>query len=226
MIRRVLVVLLGVASLLVVAPPADATLSLIYRLRWVGTSRQIVAVTNRSWSSSYATFQAFSKGSDGKWRTAFGPWTARVGRNGFGSPKREGDGQSPVGSFAVPSMFGVRSSPGVRMPWLKVDGYDVWVDDPNSAYYNRHMRKPAYGRWRSAESLYQPTPYAYAAFIGYNLARTPGYGSAIFFHVTTGGATAGCVALPQSQVVSVLRWLDPAKNPRFVMGPESAVTFR
>jgi L,D-peptidoglycan transpeptidase YkuD (ErfK/YbiS/YcfS/YnhG family) len=223
---RALTVLLATVPLLLVAAPADATLSMIYRLRWVGTSRQVVAVTNRSWSSSSATFQAFAKGSDGKWRTAFGPWTARIGRNGFGSPKREGDGQSPVGAFPVPSMFGVRSNPGVRYPWLKVDGYDVWVDDPASAYYNKHMRKPANGRWRSAESLYQPAPYAYAAFVGYNLAAKPGAGSAIFFHASTGGYTAGCVSLPPSQVVSVLRWLDPAKSPRFVMGPESAVTWR
>lgn len=214
---------LVVAPLLAGATTADAATPLIYRLKGKADARQVVAVTNRSWTSTYATLQAFEKRADGSWRSVFGPWSVRVGRNGFGSPKREGDGQTPVGSYTVPGMFGVKANPRVRYRWLKVDGYDVWVDDSRSAYYNLHMRRPANGRWRSAESLYQPGPYAYAAVIGYNLARRPGYGSAIFFHVTTGRATAGCVSAAWWQVVNVLRWLDPAKRPRFVMGPESAI---
>jgi L,D-peptidoglycan transpeptidase YkuD (ErfK/YbiS/YcfS/YnhG family) len=55
--------------------------------------------------------------------------------------------------------------------------------------------------------------YNYAAVIAYNAARSPGLGSAIFFHVDTGGATAGCVSLPQSELVAVLRWLRSADNP-------------
>jgi L,D-peptidoglycan transpeptidase YkuD (ErfK/YbiS/YcfS/YnhG family) len=225
MTRRLMVVLPVLALCAVVlAAPASATTPLIYRLRGVGTARQVVAVTNTSWTSTYATVRAYGKGADGVWRLAFGPWTARIGRNGFGAPKREGDGQSPVGSFPVPKTFGVRPNPGVRIPWFRVVSNDVWVDDPGSAYYNRHLRAPSYGRWRSAESLYQPGAYAYAAVIGYNLAATPGAGSAIFLHVSTGSATAGCVSLPASQVVALLRWLDPVKGPRVVMGPESAVT--
>ena len=194
------------------------------RLKNLYDSRQVIVVTNTSWSSTYATLETFEKRADGSWRRVHGPWTARLGRNGFGSPKREGDGQTPVGTYRAVAMFGVNASPGVRFTWHRMDRYDVWVDDSNSAYYNLHKRRPANGRWTSAESLYQPTPYAYAAVIGYNMARTPGKGSAIFFHVGTGGATAGCVSLPASQVVAVLRWLDPAKKPRFVLGPESAVT--
>ena len=54
--------------------------------------------------------------------------------------------------------------------------------------------------------------------IAYNTARTPGLGSAIFLHVSTGGPTAGCVSLPAGQLVEVLRWLDPARRPRIVVG--------
>lgn len=223
MTRRFLLVLAALLPLLALAAPASAAPS-PSRLRGLYDARQVVVVTNTSWSSTYATVQTFEKRSDGSWRRVHGPWSARVGRNGFGSPKREGDGQTPVGSYRAVAMFGVRSSPGVRYTWHRMDAYDVWVDDSDSPYYNLHKRRPANGRWTSAESLYQATPYAYAAVIGYNMARTPGKGSAIFFHVGTGGATAGCVSLPSSQVVSILRWLDPAKKPRFVMGPESAVT--
>lgn len=222
--RRAAVVLAALLPLLLVGPvPASATPP-PSRLKGLYDARQIVVVTNNSWTSTYATLTTFEKRSDGTWRRVHGPWGARLGRNGFGSPKREGDGQTPVGSYRIVSMFGVSASPGVRYTWHRMDRSDVWVDDSDSDYYNLHKRLPANGRWRSAESLYQPTAYAYAATIGYNMSRTPGRGSAIFLHVGTGGATAGCVSVASSRLVPILRWLDPAKKPRFVMGPESAVT--
>jgi L,D-peptidoglycan transpeptidase YkuD (ErfK/YbiS/YcfS/YnhG family) len=60
--------------------------------------------------------------------------------------------------------------------------------------------------------------YDHGAVIAYNPARTPGLGSAIFLHVSSGGPTAGCVALPAGQLVEVLRWLDPALAPRIALG--------
>jgi L,D-peptidoglycan transpeptidase YkuD (ErfK/YbiS/YcfS/YnhG family) len=60
--------------------------------------------------------------------------------------------------------------------------------------------------------------YDYGAVIGYNTARTPGLGSAIFLHVSIGAATAGCITLPATELVRVLRWLDPARAPRITMG--------
>jgi L,D-peptidoglycan transpeptidase YkuD (ErfK/YbiS/YcfS/YnhG family) len=225
---RSLAVLVAFLPLLALAPVSAeaATPLLVTRLRNLGDARQVVSVTNASWSSSYATLQAFEKSPSGSWRRVFGPWTARIGRNGFGQAKREGDGQSPVGSFRVPGMFGVAANPGTHYRWLRVDRNDVWVDDSRSAFYNLHMRLPVNGRWRSAESMYQPRAYAYAAVIGYNTGlRRPGYGSAIFLHATTGSATAGCVSLPASQLVPLLRWLEWSKRARVVMGPESAVTY-
>ena len=58
---------------------------------------------------------------------------------------------------------------------------------PASSLYNTHQRKPANGRWTSAEKLLNTPAYNYAQVIGYNEARTPGRGSAIFFHVDLGG---------------------------------------
>jgi L,D-peptidoglycan transpeptidase YkuD (ErfK/YbiS/YcfS/YnhG family) len=45
--------------------------------------------------------------------------------------------------------------------------------------------------------------------IDYNTARTPGRGSAIFLHVDHGSGTAGCVSLPTSSLLKVLRWEQP-----------------
>ena len=59
--------------------------------------------------------------------------------------------------------------------------------------------------------MYQTPVYDYGAVIAYNTARTPGLGSAIFLHVSTGAPTAGCVSLPVERLLEVLRWLDPAR---------------
>ena len=69
----------------------------------------------------------------------------------------------------------------------------MWVDDSASSLYNTHQRTPANGRWASAEKLLNQPAYNYAQVIGYNEARTPGRGSAIFLHVDKGAGTAGCV---------------------------------
>jgi L,D-peptidoglycan transpeptidase YkuD (ErfK/YbiS/YcfS/YnhG family) len=33
-----------------------------------------------------------------------------------------------------------------------------------------------------------------------------------------GAPTAGCVSIPADQLVRIMRWLDPAKHPRILIG--------
>ncbi len=138
-----------------------------------------------------------------------GPFAARVGRNGVAGRglKREGDGRTPSGVFALGSGFGTRKNPGLAdsFGWFTVGRTDVWVDDPTSRFYNTHQVRPANGRWRSAEKL-QIKPYRAAQVIGYNEARIAGRGSAIFLHVGTGRPTAGCVSLRVDHLQAVMRW--------------------
>ena len=50
-------------------------------------------------------------------------------------------------------------------------------------------------------------------------------GGGIFLHVNgPAGKTAGCISIAYTEMKTVLRWLDPAKAPRIVMGPTSAIT--
>jgi len=44
-------------------------------------------------------------------------------------------------------------------------------------------------------------------------------GSAIFLHVNGRGSTAGCISLSRADMLTILRWLDPARRPRIVMAP-------
>ena len=70
-----------------------------------------------------------------------------------------------------------------------------------------------------SENLYRiGAVYDYAIDMGYNRARTPGAGSAFFLHVTDGRPTGGCVAIDRAALVSILRWLDPAKAPVINVG--------
>ena len=51
--------------------------------------------------------------------------------------------------------------------------------------------------------------YAHAVVMGVNKARIPGKGGAFFVHSTDGGATAGCVAIDDAKLVTIMRWLRP-----------------
>ena len=167
------------------------------------TAAQVVLVDS---SGSAAAVRACRRTGSG-YTTDLGPYYGHVGRNGVTASKREGDMSTPAGVFPLRGGFGVYGNPGLGVgSWLRVDAADVWVDDPSSSLYNTHQRTPAGGRWASAEELYNQPAYNYAQIVGYNEARTPGLGSAIFFHVDKGAGTAGCISLPTQSLLAVFRW--------------------
>lgn len=166
------------------------------------TAPQVVTVQS---SGAVATIRACRR-SGSRYVLELGPYSGHVGRNGVSAAKREGDLRTPAGVFPLRGGFGVNSNPGLVTGWFQVDGNDVWVDDSDSSFYNTHQRKPVSGRWTSAEDLRTTPAYTYAQVIGYNEGRTPGRGSAIFLHVDLGGGTAGCVSLPTSALLAVMRW--------------------
>lgn len=183
--------------------------------------RQIITVTAPHYGDTYATFSAWSaggQGSRGRHRV-FGPWAARIGREGFAPPggKREGDGRTPSGSFTIPFLFGAGPHPGVRLPYRRIHAYDFWDDDPASPRYNEWVDTRRANPGANPEPM-DVSAYDLGAVIGYNTARTPGLGSAIFLHDSIGIATAGCVTLPARRLLAVLRWLNPARSPRIRMG--------
>jgi len=195
-------------------------------LRGVGDAQQVLEVAASRYGTSYATLTAYSKRSAG-WVRVFGPWTARIGRNGFApsGKKREGDGRTPTGSYGFSFFFGVDPRPsGIHYSWRHAYTYDVWDDDSSSSRYNLWTDRRRYYPGRDPEPMHVSPSYNYGAVIFYNTSRTPGLGSAIFFHVSHGSATAGCVAIPQSELLRVLRWLNPTRHPRIIMGTRSAIT--
>jgi L,D-peptidoglycan transpeptidase YkuD (ErfK/YbiS/YcfS/YnhG family) len=123
-----------------------------------------------------------------------------LGRSGRRALKREGDGATPIGRFAVQQVFyrGDRlRRPRTRLPLARLHPDDGWCDDPNDRNYNRYVRHPYPA---SAELLWRADHlYDLLVVIGHNhRPRVRGAGSAVFIHVAGPGLapTAGCIGLP------------------------------
>ncbi|MFB9924039.1 L,D-transpeptidase [Amycolatopsis halotolerans] len=169
--------------------------------------RQVLTVTAHSAS-------AWDHDGD-RWVRALGPYPAEVGAQGIGVA-REGLSLTPAGIWPLTEAFGIEPNPGTRLPYRQVTTSDWWVSDVHSPLYNTHYRgTPGQFDEAAGENLGAAGPaYAHAVVIDYNRSPVvPGAGSAFFLHVTTGGPTAGCVALAQNDLIAVLRWLDPARKP-------------
>ena len=157
------------------------------------------------------------------WRRVAGPWQARLGRNGLSAHKREGDGTTPAGTYRFgATVYGIAANPGVRFRYRRLACGDWWDEDPGSPTYNtfRHVpcgTAPAFGG--GSEALWRISPqYRYFVVVDYNAKPVvPGRGSAIFLHVAV-GATAGCVSLPERQLVRLLRWLRASAHPVIRIG--------
>jgi len=156
-------------------------------------------------------------------RRVAGPWTAELGRSGLSSHKREGDGATPTGTYRLGStMYGIAPDPGVTFAYHRLTCGDWWDEDARSPSYNtfQHVAcgaRPAFGG--DSEALWRISPqYRYFAVVGFNTGAVPGRGSAIFLHVSAGHPTAGCVSLPEAQLVQVLRWLRPGAHPVVHLG--------
>jgi L,D-peptidoglycan transpeptidase YkuD (ErfK/YbiS/YcfS/YnhG family) len=108
------------------------------------------------------------------------------------------------------------------MPYRQATEDDFWVDDVNSEDYNKWVKgKPNAASWEKMKR--DDDQYKYGVVIEYNMHPiVKGKGSAIFLHIwKQGGATAGCIAMPEEMVLRILGWLDPAKRPLIIMGTES-----
>jgi L,D-peptidoglycan transpeptidase YkuD (ErfK/YbiS/YcfS/YnhG family) len=172
-----------------------------------------ITVVAPSASSTTATLTVSQCG-----KTALGPWRARVGRSGLSAHHREGDGTTPIGTFAIGStVYGIDPNPGVHLSYRQLRCGDWWDEDSRSPTYNtfRHVTcgaTPPFGG--GSEALWRATvAYREFAVIQYNATPVvPGRGSAIFLHDDTGHATNGCVSLPRSRLIQLLRLLRPGST--------------
>jgi D-alanyl-D-alanine dipeptidase len=200
--------------------------------------RQCLVVTAESWSSTTGQLIAFERGDGWPWRRRGSPIPLRLGDAGMawgrgllpdpalpGPHKREGDHRAPAGVFRLGPAFGyARQAPATRMSYLPLSGHVVAVDDPHSRYYNQLIDQSKISRpdWRSAEKMILADDrYKWGIFVEHNVPPRPGAGSCIFLHVWKNPETltVGCTAMPEAAVLSLVQWLDPARQPLLIQLP-------
>jgi len=143
-----------------------------------------------------------------------------IGKGGLiaAADKREGDGATPIGDWAIkgallrPGRIGRAFVP--NLPWRWIRESDGWCDDPADPAHNRPVQLP---RPTSHERLARDDQaYDVIIVLGHNDAPpVPGMGSAIFFHQWVIGEsglpkpTEGCVAIAPESMRVVLGKLRP-----------------
>ncbi len=149
--------------------------------------------------------------------TGLAQWGGRrlhcaIGRAGISGDKREGDGATPSGAFALRRVFyrpDREAKPVTALSCEAIKPNDGWCDAPGDPAYNRLVVLPYPA---SAETLWREDGlYDLIVVLGHNDDPVmPGQGSAIFLHVATPDytSTAGCVALSRADLLTVLRESD------------------
>jgi L,D-peptidoglycan transpeptidase YkuD (ErfK/YbiS/YcfS/YnhG family) len=199
---------------------------------------QMAVVVADSTRSTRGTMQLYER-INGHWQATNQMWPVNVGAGGMawgdglvensrslGGQKHEGDHKAPAGIFSLGTAFGRGDDVQTRMPYRPIRNNDYFVDDPNSpAYYNRWQTLPPNTRapWGHAEHM---TMYSLGVVVNHNMNPVvPGHGSAIFLHTWSrpGVGTEGCTSMSDANMRSLLRWLDPGKQPLLLQVPNESI---
>jgi D-alanyl-D-alanine dipeptidase len=214
-------------------------------------STQMIVVTTSDWNGVEGWLRRYERGNSQEgWRQVGDPISIVVGSSGMGwglgvvaiddprlrrpddPVKKEGDGRSPAGIFALGTAFGEAPEPlqGLKMPYLSLTPSIECVDDSRSHFYNRIVdRSTVTPDWNSSEHMRSVgEKYRWGIVVGHNGILTrgnhlprAGAGSCVFLHIwgDPGQGTAGCTAMARSKLESILTWLDPMRKPLLVQLP-------
>ncbi|MEM1103521.1 MAG: L,D-transpeptidase family protein [Pseudomonadota bacterium] len=136
-----------------------------------------------------------------------------LGPAGVSLSKREGDGATPAGRFALRRALyrpDRGPAPQTRLPVEPIAENDGWCDAPGDPAYNRPVTLPYPA---SAEHLWRAdNVYDIIIVLGHNDdPPEPGCGSAIFFHLAHDDyrPTEGCVAVSRKDMEAILKACGP-----------------
>jgi len=213
-------------------------ISLVYAKKPLESSQALV-VQSSGWNSNEAILTRYEK-SDNHWHKVGKSISIHIGRNGLGwgiglhkTPKRakyikhEGDGRSPAGVFSLLWGFGYEPF-DTKYPYRVYHRYDHCVDDISSKYYNSIVDSRSVDiDYKSKEYMkFAKNYYKYGVVVNHNDFGSnhskKGAGSCIFIHIKD-KPTAGCSVMSESQMKTILRWLDKSKNPILIQAPKSEI---
>jgi L,D-peptidoglycan transpeptidase YkuD (ErfK/YbiS/YcfS/YnhG family) len=203
-------------------------------------SCQCLVVVSRDWNAKTGVLRAFArKNSRSAWQMHGPAIPVVLGKKGMAwgrgltdftttGGKVEGDNKAPAGIFRLGPAFGYAPKSGAR--WIKFSYVPLTkqtegIDDPRSRYYNRLVDRSKVAKvdWQSSEQMRRADDlYKWGVVVAHNSPARPGAGSCIFLHIwkDSRSATAGCTAMPERDIVNLLRWLDPAARPLLVQMPQ------
>lgn len=211
-------------------------------LPWVAEGTQMVLVIAPDWQAANGHLQTFERRS-GQWQAAGVAFPVSIGKNGSawglglhaapetGPRKVEGDGKAPAGIFRIGMAFGQAQSLATGLDYRQMSGDDWCIDVNDSPLYNRIVSvrdvgpdaiegasEPMRRDIHSGDHLYNK-----GFVIAHNPENRPKGGSCIFAHLwrSPGAATAGCTAMPESDMDRLLLWLNRSKDPVFVLLPDA-----
>jgi D-alanyl-D-alanine dipeptidase len=241
--------LLTLVCLLLACAGAGAQSPAPKRVPPTAGARQLILVTTRDWDAVAGTLRRFErKSARVSWSQVGADVPVVVGRAGLAwgvglvappatsgtsktsaPSKREGDGKAPAGVFRLGPAFGFatrREAAWLRTAYTPLTPSTECVDDVASRHYNLIVDRGALkaADWNSSERMREVEGYRWGLVVAHNAAPpVAGLGSCIFLHVWAGPekGTAGCTAMEQANLETLLRWLDPSKTPLLVQLPEA-----
>ncbi|MBC3843746.1 L,D-transpeptidase family protein [Streptacidiphilus sp. 4-A2] len=184
-----------------------------FRARIPAGTGQVLVASGKSATANTVTVVLYTRTPQGTWLPG-AAWSGHNALDGWTTDHHEGDLHSPIGVYSLTDAGGLYANPGTKLPYLRSPQFQ----DLGTGF--------------EGESLADAFNYVIA--INYN--HVPGTsplssdrpmgeekGGGIWVHVDHGGPTHGCISLPQPDMVTLLRELDPARHPVIVMGDAAAL---
>ncbi|MFF1510209.1 hypothetical protein [Streptomyces sp. NPDC058326] len=178
-----------------------------------GTTQALV-VTGSTADDNTATATLYERDPGGRWTEAAGPWPAHNALQGWTVDHRAGDLRTPIGVFRLGDAGGRLPDPGSRLPYDQDKEFAIsgtgFSGEPLEGSFD-HVIAIDYNRVPGRTPLDKERPLG------------AGKGGGVWIHVDHGGPTQACVALDREALRTLLRALDPAREPVVVMGPAPAL---
>lgn len=209
----------------------------------LGDAGQLVVVQTAAWDAPAGSLRRFER-QGAQWRELGPPIPVTIGRAGSawglgrhpvqseGPVKREGDGRSPAGLFAIGTAFGYPENAETGLDYQAMQSSHWCIDVGGSPLYNKVVDSNEVGSAAIKDStepmrrdLHVNGDQRYR--IGFVIEHNPDgvdmAGSCIFAHVwkSPNDATAGCTAMSDTDMRALLAWLRKERSPRFVLLPEA-----
>jgi L,D-peptidoglycan transpeptidase YkuD (ErfK/YbiS/YcfS/YnhG family) len=240
--RKLFALVVSIFALTVAPTLTQASLGQAVSADWTlpSTSKQLIVGIAPDWDSSTVTLRRYERRGS-TWRLVGKPFAGRSGVHGLVwgrglnprsdemTDKQEGDGRAPAGVFSLGQAFGYDRTwkAKTRLPYVTVGTRDLLVEDLESPLYNTYVRldhEPATAFEQKQQMKQNDPMHRLKILINHNTdpAIVAGKGSAILFHIWRADGTkptAGCTSMSDASIETLMTWLDPAKQPIYVLLP-------